>query len=221
MKKSIFALFICALAAICLFAGCSKARGLKIKDSNGYDRVAVTDEDGNPVFDDAGNVIIVDTDSKGHANKDKNGEQATTPLLISDLIESGKNVYCRYFSFKLPSGYDSLVYGTTISLTKGNNHISISYDIDKTVDDKLDAVSTLTGGMVDEGYTPTVSSDKKTICGETATVTEIKLSAQEKNIYIANIVFEKSGVVYSASLTSDKESSPEKLEDIVNSISFK
>lgn len=221
MKKSIFALFVCALAAICLFAGCSKAKGLKIKDGNGYDRVAVTDENGEPIYDEAGNIILVDTDEKGHAKKDSNGEQATTPLLISDLIESGKNVYCRYFSFIKPSGYEALVYGTTISLTNDNNNISISYEIDKTIDDELDGVSTLIGGMKDEGYTPEISTSEKTVCGETATVTEIKLSAQNRNYYIASIIFEKGGVVYSASLTSDKESSPERLEEIVNSISFK
>lgn len=221
MKKSIFALFICALAAICLFAGCSKAKGLKIKDPNGNDRVAVTDENGEPVYDEAGNIILVDTDEKGHANKDANGEQVTTPLLISNLIESGKNVYCRYFSFTKPSGYDALVYGTTISLTKKNDSISINYEIEETVDDKLDTVSTLIGGMKDEGYTPEVSTSEKTVCGVTATVTEIKLSAEGKNIYLASIVFEKNGIAYSASLTSDSQSSTDTLEEILNSISFK
>lgn len=221
MKKSIFALFICALAAICLFAGCSKAKGLKIKDENGNDRIAVTDENGAPVYDEAGNIILVDTDEKGHANKDANGEQATTPLHISDLIESGDNVYCRYFSFKKPSGYDATVYGTTIALSNDKNDIKFDYTIEETVDDKLDKISQLASGMKDEGYTPTVTSSEKTVCGVAAKVTEIKLSAQDKNYYVANIVFEKGGVVYSATLTSLETSSTEKLEEIVNSISFR
>ena len=37
------------LAAVCLFTGCSKAKGLKVKDSSGNDRVLVTDENGKPV----------------------------------------------------------------------------------------------------------------------------------------------------------------------------
>ena len=48
MKKIISALLICMLAAVCLFTGCSKAKGLKVKDSSGNDRVLVTDENGKP-----------------------------------------------------------------------------------------------------------------------------------------------------------------------------
>ena len=55
MKKIISALLICMLAAVCLFTGCSKAKGLKVKDSSGNDRVLVTDENGKPVYDEAGN----------------------------------------------------------------------------------------------------------------------------------------------------------------------
>ena len=53
MKKIISALLICMLAAVCLFTGCSKAKGLKVKDSSGNDRVLVTDENGKPVYDEA------------------------------------------------------------------------------------------------------------------------------------------------------------------------
>ena len=49
MKKIISALLICMLAAVCLFTGCSKAKGLKVKDSSGNDRVLVTDENGNNI----------------------------------------------------------------------------------------------------------------------------------------------------------------------------
>ena len=50
MKKIISALLICMLAAVCLFTGCSKAKGLKVKDSSGNDRVLVTDENGKPAL---------------------------------------------------------------------------------------------------------------------------------------------------------------------------
>ena len=79
MKKIISALLICMLAAVCLFTGCSKAKGLKVKDSSGNDRVLVTDENGKPVYDEAGNIVIVDTDEKGNAKKDETASRQQTP----------------------------------------------------------------------------------------------------------------------------------------------
>ena len=73
MKKTITALLICMLEAVCLFTGCSKAKGLKVKDSSGNDRVLVTDENGGPIYDEAGNIVIVETDEKGNAKKDEKG----------------------------------------------------------------------------------------------------------------------------------------------------
>lgn len=88
MKKIISALLICMLAAVCLFTGCSKAKGLKVKDSSGNDRVLVTDENGKPVYDEAGNIVIVDTDEKGKAKKDENGEQATNAIALDYFFSS-------------------------------------------------------------------------------------------------------------------------------------
>ena len=115
MKKIISALLICMLAAVCLFTGCSKAKGLKVKDSSGNDRVLVTDENGKPVYDKAGNIVVVDTDEKGKAKKDENGEQATNAIALDYLLVSGKNAYCRYFTFTQPSGYDMSAVGTAIT----------------------------------------------------------------------------------------------------------
>ena len=79
MKKIITALLICMLAAVCLFTGCSKAKGLKVKDSSGNDRVLVTDENGGPIYDEAGNIVIVETDEKGKAKKDERANRSQTP----------------------------------------------------------------------------------------------------------------------------------------------
>ena len=128
MKKIISALLICMLAAVCLFTGCSKAKGLKVKDRSGNDRVLVTDENGKPVYDEAGNIVVVDTDEKGNAKKDENGEQATNAIALDYLLVSGKNAYCRYFTFTQPSGYDMSAVGSAITLTKGDETIDIIYD---------------------------------------------------------------------------------------------
>ena len=95
MKKTITALLICMLAAVCLFTGCSKAKGLKVKDSSGNDRVLVSDENGGPIYDEAGNIVIVETDEKGKAKKDEKGEQVTNAVSLKNLLVSGDKAYCK------------------------------------------------------------------------------------------------------------------------------
>lgn len=165
MKKIISALLICMLAAVCLFTGCSKAKGLKVKDSSGNDRVLVTDENGKPVYDEAGNIVIVDTDEKGKAKKDENGEQATNAIALDYLLVSGKNAYCRYFTFTQPSGYDMSAVGTAITLTKGDETIDIIYDTEKSVDDKSADIGEVITSLKAQGFNPEVNDETKTLCG--------------------------------------------------------
>ena len=152
MKKIISALLICMLAAVCLFTGCSKAKGLKVKDSSGNDRVLVTDENGKPVYDEAGNIVVVDTDEKGNAKKDENGEQATNAIALDYLLVSGKNAYCRYFTFTQPSGHDMSAVGSAITLTKGDETIDIIYDTEKSVDDKSADIGEVITSLKAQGF---------------------------------------------------------------------
>ena len=138
MKKIITALLICMLAAVCLFTGCSKAKGLKVKDSSGNDRVLVTDKNGGPIYDEAGNIVIVETDEKGKAKKDEKGEQVTNAVSLKNLLVSGDKAYCKYFTFTKPSGYEMTVVGSSITLVKGKETIDIIYDTEKSVFFKQD-----------------------------------------------------------------------------------
>ena len=222
MKKTITALLICMLAAVCLFTGCSKAKGLKVKDSSGNDRVLVTDENGKPVYDEAGNIVVVDTDEKGNAKKDENGEQATNAIALDYLLVSGKNAYCRYFTFTQPSGYDMSAVGSAITLVKGKETIDITYDTEKSVDDKLSDISDVIIALKEQGFNPEVKDEVKTLCGQEAKVTEIKISGNGNEAFIASAVFERNGVTYACTYkTSKVGASTGEFESIVNSISFR
>ena len=195
MKKIISALLICMLAAVCLFTGCSKAKGLKVKDSSGNDRVLVTDE---------------------------NGEQATNAIALDYLLVSGKNAYCRYFTFTQPSGYDMSAVGTSITLTKGDETIDIIYDKDKSIDDKAADVGEVISSLKEQGFNPEVNDETKTLCGEDAKFTEIKVSANGKEAFIVSALFEKNGVTYACTYkTSKAGANTGDFESIVNSISFR
>lgn len=195
MKKIISALLICMLAAVCLFTGCSKAKGLKVKDSSGNDRVLVTDE---------------------------NGEQATNAIALDYLLVSGKNAYCRYFTFTQPSGYDMSAVGTAITLTKGDETIDIIYDTEKSVDDKSADIGEVITSLKAQGFNPEVNDETKTLCGEDAKFTEIKVSANGREAFMVSALFEKNGVTYACTYkTSKAGANTGDFESIVNSISFR
>lgn len=195
MKKIISALLICMLAAVCLFTGCSKAKGLKVKDSSGNDRVLVTDE---------------------------NGEQATNAIALDYLLVSGKNAYCRYFTFTQPSGYDMSAVGTAITLTNGDETIDIIYDTEKSVDDKSADIGEVISSLKAQGFNPEVNDETKTLCGEDAKFTEIKVSANGKEAFMVSALFEKNGVTYACTYkTSKAGANTGDFESIVNSISFR
>lgn len=222
MKKIISALLICMLAAVCLFTGCSKAKGLKVKDSSGNDRVLVTDENGKPVYDEAGNIVVVDTDEKGNAKKDENGEQATNAIALDYLLVSGKNVYCRYFTFTQPSGYDMSAVGSAITLTKGDETIDIIYDTEKSIADKRSDLSEIIASIKEQGYNPEVKDETKTLCGQEAKVTEIKISSKDYEAFLVCALFEKDGVIYTCNYQLPKaNANTGDFESIVNSISFR
>lgn len=222
MKKIISALLICMLAAVCLFTGCSKAKGLKVKDSSGNDRVLVTDENGKPVYDEAGNIVVVDTDEKGNAKKDENGGQATNAIALDYLLVSGKNAYCRYFTFTQPSGYDMSAVGSAITLTKGDETIDIIYDTEKSIADKRSDLSEIIASIKEQGYNPEVKDETKALCGQEAKVTEIKISSKDYEAFLVCALFEKDGVIYTCNYQSPKaNANTGDFESIVNSISFR
>ena len=200
MKKIITALLICMLAAVCLFTGCSKAKGLKVKDSSGNDRVLVTDENGGPIYDEAGNIVIVETDEKGKAKKDEKGEQVTNAVSLKNL----------------------LVSGSSITLVKGKETIDIIYDTEKSVEEKRSDLSEVIASIKAQGYEPEVEDETKTLCGQEAKVTEIKISSNDYEALIVSVLFEKDGVTYACNYHASKVgASTGEFESIVNSISFR
>ncbi len=181
MKKIISALLICMLAAVCLFTGCSKAKGLKVKDSSGNDRVLVTDENGKPVYDEAGNIVIVDTDEKGKGKEGrKTASRQQTPSRSIIFSSPARTPTADIFTFTQPSGYDMSAVGTAITLTKGDETIDIIYDTEKSVDDKSADIGKVISSLKEQGFNPEVNDETKTLCGEDAKFTEIKVSANGK-----------------------------------------
>lgn len=112
--------------------------------------------------------------------------------------------------------------GTAITLTKGNETIDIIYDTEKSVDDKSADIGEVITSLKAQGFNPEVNDETKTLCGEDAKFTEIKVSANGKEAFIVSALFEKNGVTYTCTYkTSKAGANTGDFESIVNSISFR
>ena len=84
--------------------------------------------------------------------------------------------------------------------------------------DELEVITSLKA----QGFNPEVNDETKTLCGEDAKFTEIKVSANGKEAFIVSALFEKNGVTYACTYkTSKAGANTGDFESIVNSISFR
>lgn len=114
------------------------------------------------------------------------------------------------------------VVGPSITLVKGKETIDITYDTEKSVDDKLSDISDVIIALKEQGFNPEVKDEVKTLCGQEAKVAEIKISGNGNEAFIASAVFERNGVTYACTYkTSKVGASTGEFESIVNSISFR
>lgn len=222
MKRSIAAILVCLLVFACAFTGCSKAKGLKVLDGSGKERVLVTNDSGEPVYDDAGNVMVVETDSNGNAKKE-NGEQVTNAVALNEVLVSGKKIFSRWFTLEKPSGYDLITYGSTVSLTKDNENITLTFDMDG-VEKRLGDMNKLVNAINDQDAKAEVKTENKKLCGEDAVIAHINVVSddQQNKISIVYALFEKNGITYAATLnTNSLDADTSEFESIINSISFR
>ena len=164
------------------FAGCkSKAKGKSIVDNRGVTYVVVTEENGENVTDEAGNLVVYD-------NLGETQLVATPDYYVSD----GK-VISKLFSLTPPKGWvASSAGGDDVDLTHegtGNTVrlVSLKSDLAKGLED----METLAEASRKEGVEVTVSTEE--MYGVKATVNTIK--SQESTIVF--YIFEKNGSAFS------------------------
>lgn len=105
--KKILCIALSLIAIATAFAACGKS---SIKDTaivpgvNG-EIAAVTQENGDSLRDDDGNMIVVVTNPDGKPIKDENGENATMPVEISHCMVIGDKIEYSSFSVTIPDGW--------------------------------------------------------------------------------------------------------------------
>lgn len=84
MKKQIFAIVLCTVLFLTVFAACG--RYLTITDKEGFTHLAVLDENGNTVVDENGHIAVFNTDQDGKPVTDEAGEVVRNGVTFPEVV---------------------------------------------------------------------------------------------------------------------------------------
>jgi hypothetical protein len=217
MAKRYMALFLVFFMILAGFAGCKKG-GIIITDNEGKTRVLATDEDGETMTDDAGNLIVVVTGADGS----KETQKVAPPsfYVLDDVIEGSK------FSVALPKGWEqsgtgdiSIVNEETdaelVFMIKGNKPIEDVVDEAVAI---LDVLATQTGSKLEITTVDIAGSSATKLYLPGNNSAESPENDRDWNAYI----FEKNGTVFLfRGIVEGKYRDSVDFEAIINSVKFK
>jgi hypothetical protein len=212
MKKRYFIFLLAFFLMLFAFAACKKAEknGIPIIDDKGTTRVLATNDSGETMTDDAGNLIIVVTDNAGNAE--------TQRVAPPDYYQYGDTIETPKYSLTIPKGWEKTGSGKDVRLSHPatNSELNLVTMDGKTYEDALDSAEQVAELFKAEG---TVETTDAVICG----VDAIKYSMTKPDAGNAVFyIFEKNATVYSfySVILKENEDSID-AEAIFNSIVFK
>ena len=221
MNKKYFAVFLLFIFVLSVFAACIKANpGIIITGSDGKTRVLATNDNGETMTDSAGNIIIVMTDAKGKAARDKNGDQVTQKVSPPDYYIYNKVIEGPKFSVAIPEGWEqSDASNIRLKKTSTNAELNLMVEDGQTLAQVKDAVEEFMDKAAED---PDAVFKVETIklCGVSATM---YLYDSEK--YTARMVFyvlEKNGTdfLFQGAVGNEYKESVD-FESVINTIKFK
>lgn len=123
MEKRIIAVICVLMLLISLFAACGKAPTIKLKE--GVEYPLVTDEEGNTVVDENGDILVYVTDAHGKYVKDENGNRQTNAVTFPDAIVTDNKVETADYVLLVPEGWTADDAGKLVKDNTENAIISI------------------------------------------------------------------------------------------------
>lgn len=217
MAKRYMALILVFFVMLAGFAACKKG-GIVVTDNEGKTRVLATDEKGETMTDDAGNLIVVVTGADG--GKETQKVAPPSYYVLDDVIEGSK------FSIAVPKGWKQSGTGDiTIVNEETNAELVLMIKENKTLENAvdeavaiLDAVAEQSGSKLERTTVDIdgVSATKLFMPGNTAA--ESPESDRDWNAYI----FEKNGTVFLfRGIVEEKYRDSVDFEAIINTVKFK
>lgn len=213
MRNKMAALLLVFTLILCLFAACGKDKvnGIAIVDSEGTTRVLATNDNGETMTDDAGNLIIVVTNA--------DGKEETQRVAPPDYYVNGNIIETPKYTVTIPKGWEQSAGLGDVRLihTSTKSELNLVTLKDKTLEDAIFSAEEVMDLMRNEGGT--VETVQTTICGVEATQYSVSKADSGTVVFY---IFEKNGTVYSFYAVADKENRDSVgFEALINSIQFK
>jgi len=213
MRKKTIVFFIVFVLMLCIFAACKKdeVNGIVIVDNNGTTRVLATNDNGETMTDDAGNLIVVVTDAEGKSET----QRVAPPAYYAD----GDTIQTLKYSLTVPKGWSYKSVGNNLKLTNTdtNSELNLVTMEGKTLEDAIASADQTMELFKKEG---TVEVSQTVICGVDAT--KYTITKADSSGTVIFYIFEKNGTVYSFySVVVQAYKDSIDFETIINSIKFK
>jgi len=221
MGKKYIAIFLAFFIIIAGFAACKKANKIVITGSDGKTRVLATNDAGETMTDDAGNLIIVVTDAKGDVSKDAKGNTETQKVAPPDYYVYDKVIETPKFSVAIPDGWvQSRAGNVRLTQTKTQGELDLIVESGKTVGYIKYTSQTFMDNAKKKDPKAEVSKTDINICGVKAVKYHYKSTqfAAQINLY----VLEKNGTVYLfESVIKNEFIESVDFEKVMNTVKFK
>ncbi|MBQ2847238.1 MAG: hypothetical protein IJE74_03175 [Clostridia bacterium] len=227
MKKYLAIVLTFVLLLTC-FTACKPTikDGTLVTDKAGENYAAVTEADGGLKRDEAGNLIVLVTDENGR-NVKQDGEYQTNAVGIEHALVVGNTIEMPEYSIQIPNGWsDSMSYESLVIKRDGTQDVlTLSVIDDKSLTDITEERSSVIN-LTKSNFPNTVVETKGVSFGEieeanffSAFVADTGNGTQ---VYLAYILFEHAGDVYSCMVNSNRDisSSIPEILDILGTINF-
>lgn len=123
MQNKIIAVICVLLLLVTLFAACGKK--VIIEGKNGQEYIAVTDDEGNTVLNNAGDIIVYVTDENGKYVKDANGERQTNAVTFPDQVRGEHAIATPQYRLTMPDDWKMSNDGKFLR----NNNENVTFEI--------------------------------------------------------------------------------------------
>lgn len=214
-----------AIALVFVFSSCGKSKDVYTDPQTGKSYILVTDENGEKVRSDDGELVVYVTEKNGKIAKDENGEPKTEVHGFIGQIKTGNTVEDYAYTVVLPDGWkttnkkgyfenNSLKATATIDIAEStySDYYSKSYAIYESIKEAADS------GEAD--YAVTWSEDCEIPGADTKGVL-MTLSGESLMRYF--YFFENNGNVYKISIDFEAQSDNNKktVDGFMGSITYK
>lgn len=209
MEKKIIAVACVLLVLVAAFTACGKAI---VTGDNGMEYEAVTDEEGNTVVNENGDIVVYVTDVDGNYVEDANGEPQTNSITFPSVIAHEDRIETANYILLIPEGWTAESDGTLAREADENAEQSIEItnfgelEDGETFAGKMqESQATLEGlaqAVIDNGGTAESAVESVQFFEQDATLLELTATAQQRTFRYQMLYFMQNGELYKVQYTA-------------------